>query len=172
MQQWAGKWIALHDIEDDINLWFLARREFEVSGSVRHASIAITADTTYQLFINGRFVADGPVRAFPEHYRYDAFDIADFLQPGENVVAVKVHHWGRDTAKNIAVAPGLLAQLEWADSAGSHVLGTDRTWYVAVDPARDPRSPIVSSHLGFEEHYDARREPLRSDRALMSATRP
>ncbi|MBC8871740.1 MAG: alpha-L-rhamnosidase N-terminal domain-containing protein [Planctomycetes bacterium] len=157
VQQWAGKWIALPDIEDDINLWFLARREFEVSDSVRHATIAITADTTYQLFINGRFVADGPVRAFPEHYRYDAFDIADFVQPGENVIGVKVHHWGRDTAKNIAVAPGLLAQCEWADSAGSHVLGTDRTWYVAVDPARDPRSPIVSSHLGFEEHYDARR---------------
>jgi hypothetical protein len=127
VQHWAGKWIALPDIEDDINLWFLSRREFEVSGSVRHASIAITADTTYQLFINGRFVADGPVRAFPEHYRYDACDITDLLHPGENVIAVKVHHWGRDTAKNIAVEPGLLAQLEWTDSAGSHVLGTDRS---------------------------------------------
>ena len=158
VRQWDGKWIALPEIEDDVNLWFLARHEFEVSGSVRHASIAITADTTYQLFLNGRFVADGPVRAFPEHYRYDAFDIADFVQPGKNVIAVKVHHWGRDTAKNIAVAPGLLAQLEWADAAGTHVLGTDRTWHVAVDPARDPRSPIVSSHLGFEEHYDASRE--------------
>ena len=27
VQQWAGKWIAVPDIEDDINLWFLARRE-------------------------------------------------------------------------------------------------------------------------------------------------
>lgn len=158
VRQWKGKWVALPEIEDDVNLWFLARREFEMSDSVQQASLSITADTTYQLYINGRFVADGPVRAFPEHYRYDAFDITDFVQPGKNVIAVKVHHWGRDTAKNIAVAPGLLAQLEWTDATGAHVLGTDRTWHVAVDPARDPRSPIVSSHLGFEEHYDARRE--------------
>jgi alpha-L-rhamnosidase len=158
VREWNAEWIALPDVEDDVNLWFLTRREFEVNSSVPHASIAVTADTTYQLFINGRFIGDGPVRAFPEHYRYDRFDIADFLQPGKNVVTVKVHHWGRDTAKNIAVEPGLLAQLEWTDDAGVHVLGTDRTWHVAVDPARDPRSPIVSSHLGFEEHYDARQE--------------
>ena len=153
-----AKWIAPLDVGDDFNMWFQARKTLQVEGPVQRARIAITADTVYELYVNGRFVSDGPVRAFPDHYRYDPLDVSRFLRPGTNVIAVRVHHWGRDTAKSIAVEPGLLAVVEWVDGAGAHRLGTDRSWKIRLDPAHDPRSPIVSAHLGFEEHYDARRE--------------
>ncbi|MCF7849136.1 MAG: alpha-L-rhamnosidase N-terminal domain-containing protein [Kiritimatiellales bacterium] len=155
---WEAKWIWQPDAGSEFNSWMLARREFRVGQPVEKASIRITADTKYQLFINGQFVSDGPVRAFPSHYRYDTVDVSAHLKPGINVIGVRVHHWGRDTAQNIAVRPGLLAQMEWQDSAGKHVIGTDQTWRVCRDLAHDPRSPIVSAHLGFEEQYDARME--------------
>lgn len=153
---WQAQWIFRPDSKDDYNCWMLARRQWDIHGAVQSAQLAITADTRYQVFINGEFVGDGPVRAFPEHYRYDVLDIARFLQPGVNVIGVRVHHWGRDTAESIAVRPGLLAQLDWIDAAGQHVLVTDRAWQVCDDPAHNPRSPVVSAHVGFEEQYDAR----------------
>ncbi len=145
--------------EDDYNRWLLARRAFEVADAPRAANLRVTADTRYQLFINGAFVVDGPVKAYPEEYRYDSVDVARFLRPGTNVVAVRVHHWGRDTAQSVAVRPGLLAQLDWEDARGAHALGTDGAWRVRDDTSHDRTSPQVSAHLGFEEQFDARHEP-------------
>lgn len=150
-------WIWRPEVLDDYNSWMLARRTFEVDTPVAEARLCITADTRYQLYINGDFVSDGPVRAFPAHYRYDPLDVSRFLRQGKNVIAVRVHHWGRDTAQSIAVQGGLLAQLRWRDSAGDHRLGTDSTWKTRNDPAHDPNSGVVSAHLGFEEQYDARK---------------
>lgn len=160
LPQWHASWIwrPAKDGDDDYNRWMLARRTFEIRGIARSAILRATADTRYQLFLNGAFAGDGPVKAFPEHYRYDAIDVTPFLRPGPNAIAARVHHWGRDTAQSIAVRPGLLVHLEWEDDAGRHALGTDAIWKVCEDLAHDPRSPIASAHLGFEEQYDARRE--------------
>lgn len=157
---WQSSWIWRPTTEgyDAYNRWMLARRTFDVRGTARCAVLRVSADTRYQLFVNGAFACDGPVKAFPEHYRYDQVDISRFLLPGANAIAVRVHHWGRDTAQSIAVRPGLLVQLEWEDESGHHVVGTDESWSTCDDLAHDPRSPVVSAHLGFEEQYDARRE--------------
>jgi len=161
-EAWTAQWVwrPMAPGEDDVNMWMLARREFEVDGPAKTAVLRVSADTRYQLFINGQFVIDGPVKAYPEQYRYDRVEVARFLRPGPNAIAVRVHHWGRDTAQNIAVRPGLLVQLSWEDNRGAHTLGTDDTWRVIEDAAHDTRSPQVSAHLGFEEQYDARREHL------------
>jgi len=156
--KWDAKWIWRPDSRDDYNDWMLARKRININGSIKSARIFITADTKYQLYINGKFASDGPVKSFPHHFRYDSVDISPFLSSGENIICVRVHHWGRDTAQSIAVQPGLLVQIEWIDSSGSHKVGTDKTWRVILDPAHNRRSPIVSAHLGFEEQYDARRE--------------
>jgi len=158
--RWTAQWIwrAMAAEEDDVNTWILARQEFDVGGRPENAVLRVSADTRYQLFLNGQFVIDGPVKAYPEEYRYDRVEVARFLRPGTNTIAVRVHHWGRDTAQNIAVRPGLLVQLQWEDERGTHTLGTDHTWRVTVDAAHDPASPQVSAHLGFEEQYDARLE--------------
>lgn len=157
---WTASWIwrPTQQGDDDYNRWMIARREFHVLGTARSATVRATADTRYQLFVNGEFASDGPVKAFPEHYRYDRAEISRMLRPGTNAIAVRVHHWGRDTAQSIAVRPGLLVQLEWEDDAGRHLIGTDASWRVCEDIAHDKRSPVVSAHLGFEEQYDARRE--------------
>ena len=156
-QRWEAQWIWRTNDGDDYNEWMLARNTVTVTGQVRQARLRVTADTLYRAYVNGCFASDGPVRAFPQHYRYDTLDVSRLLKSGENTVAIRVHHWGRDTAKNIAVQPGLLAQLEWTDEAGNHVLGTDQSWRVNSDAAHDASGPQVSAHLGFEEQYDARK---------------
>ncbi len=158
----TARWIWRPDIEreDDYNRWIMARRSFKVDELPRTAWLRATADTRYQLFINGAFVVDGPVKAHPEEYRYDRIEVARFLKTGVNVIALRVHHWGRDTAQSIAVRPGVLAQLEWRDAqGGTKIVATDTEWRVRDDVAHNRRSPQVSAHLGFEEQFDARLEP-------------
>lgn len=52
--------------------------------------IALTASNMYQLFVNGRFVAEGPARAGHGYYRVDEIDISQYLTAEKNVVAVYV----------------------------------------------------------------------------------
>jgi len=58
------------------------------------APARITADSRYVLFVNGREVYRGPIRSQPRRMYYDPFDLAPFLQPGANVLAVYVKYYG------------------------------------------------------------------------------
>ena len=79
------------------NLFAFFRRTFSIHSIVKSAQIHIFADTCYQLFINGIFIDFGPIRFDPRFPRYDTYDIADFLKPGKNVIAIKVNHYGCKT---------------------------------------------------------------------------
>ncbi|MCA9916353.1 MAG: alpha-L-rhamnosidase N-terminal domain-containing protein [Anaerolineales bacterium] len=54
----------------------------------------IAADSRYALFVNGEAVYRGPIRSQPRRMHYDLFDLAPFLQPGANVLAVYVRYYG------------------------------------------------------------------------------
>lgn len=84
--------------EDGVNRWLLFRRRFSLTAAAAQASLDITVDGRYQLFINGARTGRGPVRSTPHYQRYDIYDIAPLLRPGENVIAVLVHVYGVDTA--------------------------------------------------------------------------
>ncbi len=49
--------------------------------------IRLTADDYFKLYINGRFVTQGPAPAFDFRYYYVDADITDYLVPGENTAA-------------------------------------------------------------------------------------
>ncbi len=81
--------------------WFA--RDVEVAGPVRRAWLALSADTSYRLYVNGRFVLMGPMREVPAFFHYDAIDLAPLLRPGPNRLVLLVHYQG---VKSQAYAPG------------------------------------------------------------------
>ncbi len=64
------------------------RREVLIDGTPRSAQFSLFVDAHYHLIINGRFVAFGPVRFYPEFPCYDTHDITKYLVPGRNVLCV------------------------------------------------------------------------------------
>ena len=54
----------------------------------------LTADSRYALFVNEQEVFRGPIRSQPRRMHYDLFDLAPYLQPGPNVLAVYVKYYG------------------------------------------------------------------------------
>lgn len=76
------------------NQHILFRRKFFIDNPFSKASIYITADDYYKLYINGQFVAQGPTPAYPFCYNYNTIDVTDYLSEGENVIAVHTLYQG------------------------------------------------------------------------------
>ena len=80
--------------EDLKNHHMLVRKNFELNDTIEKGKIYITADDYYKLYINGKFVGQGPAPSYYFNYYYNCFDISDYLQPGRNLIAVHVYYQG------------------------------------------------------------------------------
>lgn len=141
------------------HLWLRLRRPFACPPDLRRATLLVTADSRYELYVNGAWIGHGPVRSFPWAYGYDRYDVTAWLRAGaRNVLAARVIHWGDHTFQYILGRGGLLCELhlETADGGGARI-SSDESWLVSPDPAIARDTPRIAIQQGFEEHYDARR---------------
>ncbi|MDD3767087.1 MAG: family 78 glycoside hydrolase catalytic domain, partial [Eubacteriales bacterium] len=75
------------------NSHILFRKKFKVK-SIEKTYIFISADDYYKLYINGKFVCQGPAPGYPFHYYYNKVDISDYIKVGQNVIAVHTYYQG------------------------------------------------------------------------------
>ena len=71
------------------------------------AQLRITADSHYRVSINGRWVNDGPGKAYPQHWTYDVYDVSELLVSGSNQIEVLVRYYGIGTFHQIPQQAGL-----------------------------------------------------------------
>lgn len=157
-----AKWVWSGKADREYNNFVCFRRTFNVSGdakSINSAKLLITADSRYEVFVNGEWLGHGPVRSWPSPWPVDSYDLRGVLRPGRNVVTVTAQHFGTGTFQYLACKPGLIAQLDWRDSRGSRRIVTDGSWRaIATDAYAWPVSRI-SCMLAWEEQFDARKLP-------------
>ena len=70
------------------------RHGFALAQKPVKASVRITADARYILWVNGEFVSRGPARGFPWAQPFDEVDLAPFLRAGTNWIAADVYQFG------------------------------------------------------------------------------
>ena len=146
----------------------LFRKTVRLDKVPERASARITADSRYVLFVNGEEVFRGPIRSQPRRMHYDLFDLAPFLQSGENVLAVYVKYYGAPKSfwqpavpnmmlgkTGILVFEANLGNVGWVVS--------DATWKAHLADAWDPSwSDDADNHVGGGvpiEVFDARAFP-------------
>jgi len=157
---WNGKWIWLDGESSSQNFWLCARKTFQVLEELGLATLNITADSRYVVWINGERIGQGPIRSWPFAYHYDTYDVTERLKPGDNVIAILGLHYGVGTFQYITNPGGLLAQLEIKSADGNtQTISTDGSWRVMENPAYDRRTPRISCQQAWVEHFDARLEP-------------
>ncbi len=150
----TAQWIWPQDHRWDLhNAFVLFRRTFTLARVPRHAPLFITADQSYQLYINGAFICRGPARGFQASWPYDEVDVARWLAPGKNLIAVRAYNPGLSNFQYLSESyGGLLVAAHW----GRLRLATDATWKCLPQPGIQ-RDTVQSSHQLFpQEHYDAR----------------
>ncbi|MFH1496243.1 MAG: family 78 glycoside hydrolase catalytic domain [Verrucomicrobiota bacterium] len=137
----------------------LFRRVFDVAGDAPSARLLITADSRYEVFLNGEWLGFGPARSWPSPWPVDPYDLSGFLRTGRNVLSVRVQHFGVGTFQYLHAEAGLLAQLAWSDDRGEHLLATDSTWRAHADVGFLWPVPRLSCQQAWEEQFDARLSP-------------
>ena len=150
----SAQWIWPEDHRWDLhNSFVLFRHAFTLERVLKRAPLRITADQSYQLYINGAFVCRGPARGFQHTWPYDEVDVARWLVPGRNVIAVRAHNPGLSNFQYLSESyAGLLVYARW----GRVRLATDQTWKCVPQPGIK-RDTVQNSHQLFaQEHYDAR----------------
>ncbi|GHU97780.1 hypothetical protein FACS1894211_00240 [Clostridia bacterium] len=141
--------------EDLKNRHMLVRKEFSLDKTPENAYIDITADDYYKLYINGRFVGQGPAPSYHFHYYVNRYDISRFLKKGRNVAAVHVYYQG---LINIVwpsgdYRMGMIAQI----SCGGVLLSTDASW--KYTEAKEYVGTKVYGYLtAFTEDIDNRKK--------------
>lgn len=138
------------------NVHMLVRKKFQIDDLQAPAFIDITADDYYKLYINGKFVGQGPAQSYHFHYFYNRLDIRPWLQEGDNVIAVHVYYQGLlNRALNSAdYRQGLIAELF---SGEQLIAATDSTWkYAHALEYGTGETEKTGYETQFVEHLDYR----------------
>ncbi len=164
----AASWIWLPEKnKNPYNLAAIAKKSFNCS-AVKEAWLAVTADSWYRVYINGKWINDGPCRAWPEHYQYELLDVTDALKEGENTIEILARYWGAGTFHQVPQGPGILAQLEITPNKGKPiVVKTGRDWEIAKAECFVSNTPKTSIQMEPAELYDARKESLKYQKAFV-----
>jgi len=118
------------------------------------AILRITADDYYKLYVNGRFVAQGPSPSYPSFYYYNEIDVTDYLREGENTFAVHTYYQG---LINRVWVSGDRRQMLWCSLLidGEEVLVSDTEW-LCHDHTGYTECGIIGYDTQFAECYDSR----------------
>jgi len=151
-------WITPPELpaEVPVNQWYAFKHRFTVDSQPDRSLTTIAVDSKYWLYINDSLVVrEGNLKRGP--YRdatyADTIDLAPWLKPGENTIALLVWYFGKDGFSHASSGqPGLYAK-------GPHVR-TDNTWRVIQHPAYGQTGPPHPNYRLPEQNiqFDARRD--------------
>ncbi len=148
-----------------VNSFAHFRKDFTLAKVPKVAPLFITADQHYRLWINGRYVARGPARGYQASWPFDEIDVARYLQPGANWIAVEAYNPGISTFQYIhQTAAGLLVAARW----GAFTLLSDGSWQARRSTAQRSETARLSLQIDFQEHVDA----AADDRAWITSPTP
>ena len=170
-----GKWICPIEFKDEkpIDLFHkqLDRRSYELPEQLQHYhmlvkksftiaeidnkySIRITADDYYKLYINGKYVCQGPSQGYYFCYYWNEVDISQYLVQGENEIYVDVYYQGLiNRAYNSGDRRmGMIAEIYRDDE---YIIGTDDSWVYEKSSAYEI-THIIGLNTMFAENVDSR----------------
>ncbi|MCL5995229.1 MAG: alpha-L-rhamnosidase N-terminal domain-containing protein, partial [Chloroflexi bacterium] len=180
--RWKGNWVWVPDEALSPTSMFsfgtggqkkeahaLFRKTFDLERVPARAPARVTADSRYVLFVNGQEVHRGPIRSQPRRMHYDLFDLAPYLKPGANTLAVYVKYYGTPKSYWIPAVPNMMLGKTGilvfeADLGDAGWLVSDQTWKAhksdawsedAVTGAPNP----IGGGIPIEV-FDARRFPF------------
>ncbi len=157
---WTGKWIWTDGEPSPKNSYVYFRKSLDLRSTPKEPKLHLTADSRYQVWVNGEFVGRGPARSDRRWLSYDSWDLGEKLKKGKNTVAVLVHHFGESTFQYMHGRGGLIAEITSGKASEERTLaGSEATWKAMRSAAWSAGQPRMSLQLGFNEIYDARKEP-------------
>lgn len=143
---WKASWVT-HPSASVLDYGvFHFRKGFELKAVPEEFTIHISADNRYRLFVNGKAVCFGPARGDLAHWFYESIDIAPFLKPGKNVLAVVV--WNFGDLKPWAQFSLKTALIVQGNSVSEEIVNTGSSWKVIKNDSYSPASAGANETSG------------------------
>ena len=116
----------------------------------------LSCECDYELYVNGKFVASNQYGDY-EHYKiYDSLDITEFLQDGENALAIHVWYFGGTSSRTFVSPAGLIFEIRSDDKT---VCASGETTLARKSKAYESgRQKLITGQLGWTFSYDATKE--------------
>ena len=129
------------------------RHDFNMEKLPSAAPLDITADQSYRLYVNGRYICRGPVRGYQDNWPYDRVELLPYLKPGHNWISVEAYNPGISTfAYNHADSAGFLCSAEWDN--GTLILSQVEGWTIFRNTAYAHDTGRLSFQMGWQEEVD------------------
>lgn len=150
-------WIGPGHPFDLHECYFEFRRTFALDRPAEQATLWITADSRYRLWINGAYVACGPSRCWPHAQQVDEVNVKQLLRAGENVI--DIHLYSPGYSHFAYVHRGTCGLLAWLDCDGEIACVTGQDWQVRRDHSWRDDVKRVSIYGSGVERRDLRVAP-------------
>lgn len=157
---WQARWIA--HAAPSTGPATMVRKEFEVGGPIKRATVSVTGLGLYELRINGQRVGDHLLAPewtrYSKTIQYQTYDVTDLVKNGKNAVGAQIG--GGWWTTGIMAYPSVLnpqfcllmrMDIELADGSRTTVV-SDPSWLATTE------GPIRHSSIYFGETYDATKE--------------
>jgi len=131
-REWKAQWVThpTAPLREPLVLHF---RRFVTLDKIPAAyPVRVSADNRFILYVNGTRVGDGPARGDLAHWRYELFDLAPILKPGQNLITATVWNWGVYAA--LAQISDRTAFLLESEANGDDDISTPKGWQVETEP--------------------------------------
>ncbi len=152
---WTGDWIWLNqtlfkDYQETQIEWVknprykqqykaIFRKYFNLSALPDKVIMSITADVYFRVYINEKFVAQGPANMGndyfdgvpPKHWFYNSHNIKKYLNIGKNTIAVEVFSHFREISETSSGQGMLICDID--DGKNKNLVSTDASWKSAID---------------------------------------
>ena len=133
---WNAKWITCPGISGKEYGVYLFRKKFRLKPGTGEFIVHISADNRYKLFVNGKYICNGPARGDFLQWRFETVDILPYLKKGENIIAGVVWNFAQyRPAAQFSNRTGFILQ---GNSETESIVNTNETWKVYNDSAYNP----------------------------------
>ncbi len=130
---WSAKWIKSTIGPEKEFAVFHFRKTFDLDTIPENLVINTSGDNRYRLYVNDKYVCQGPLTGDLRHWNYETTDIKPFLCRGKNVISVTVLNYGSHPPDaRLSVQTGFLLN---ADDKKFSFLNTNQTWKAVYDRA-------------------------------------
>lgn len=153
--QWIWPEMVTWDL---VNIYALFRREFQLKFIPKRAVFHLTADQSYQLYLNGSYVGRGPGRGYQLVWDLDAHSVRRFLKKGRNTIAIRAYHPG---VSNFQYRTEGMAGLIGLLDLGKIKIRTDSQWKCRRQSGIHRGTVPSSVQMFAQEHIDLREEDPR-----------
>ncbi len=154
VRHWKGRWIWAEPTCKE-NSYAYFKQVFSVQ-QTQGVLGYLSADTRYQLYLNGVQVQAGPIQSQPYCTYYDEIDLSAYLVQGDNVVVIVGYYGGHLKGTR----GGVLA--EFVTAQGETIAQTDDSWYAMQAQAWNPNTfgqPYINRYAPYQEDFNANKIP-------------